>query len=363
MSQGDVVRLGCSASLSGEEATHGQHMAAAVRLAVSQAQERGDLPVGLEVVVLDDAGNAQGAVAVARRLIADELVAGVVGPLTSETVLAAAPLYHAARLAHISPAASTPRATRCGYDTFFRTVSDDEVQGREAARLAVAYLGCKAIAVVHDGSAFGQPLAEIFRDHCLALGARVTPFEQVEKGQTDFADAIARLATCAPELIYCGLIEAEGARFAAQLRQAGLMTPLFGADALKPSRFLETPGYPVQGPYYTSASADITRAESAASFHRSFGSYSIYTAEAYDATCILIAAISRSAPGDREGVRREVAATAGFVGASGTITFDARGDLAEPRLDFYAVQEGRLCFLGATRELARLDTSPGVVIP
>jgi branched-chain amino acid transport system substrate-binding protein len=303
--------------------------------------------------VLDDAGNASSAAEVAYRFVADEHVAGVVGPMTSDTVLAAAPIYHSGRLTHISPAASTPRATEAGYDTFYRTVSNDIVQAREAARLAVTYLGCKAIAVVHDGTAFGQPLAEIFREHCVALGARISLFERIEKGQTDFLATIARVAEAGPDLIYCALIEAEGARFAMQLRRAGMMTPLFGTDALKPSRFLETPDYPAPGPFYTSASTDITRAQSAASFHQAFGAYSIYTAEAYDAACILIEAIRRSASRDREAVRKEVAGTAGWPGASGVITFDAHGDLAEPHLDFYWVDGGRLRFVGATHDLGQ----------
>lgn len=343
------ARLGCSASLSGEEAPHGRHMAAAVELAVRQAREREDLPI--EVLVRDDGGDMERAREVARAFVDDERIVGVIGPMTSDTVMAAAPLYHAGRLAHISPAASTPLATEAGYDTFFRTVSSDIVQGHEAARLAVTYLDCRRIAVVHDGTAFGEPLAEIFRDHCLALGARVALFAGVTKGQTDFASLLTRLRETQPELIYCGLIEAEGALFARQLRHAGLLMPLFGADALKPSRFLETPGYAAPGPYYTSASTDITRAPSAAAFQRAFGSYSIYTAEAYDAAGILIAALRRARIHDREAVRREVAATADYAGASGNISFDAHGDLAAPHLDFYRVEDGQLRFVGATKDL------------
>ena len=356
MQSKDVVRLGCSASLSGEEAPHGRHMAEAVELAVRQARKRGNLPVTLDIVVRDDGGDAERAREVAREFSADERVLGVIGPMTSDTVMAAAPLYYAARLAHISPAASTPLATRAGFDTFFRTVSNDLVQGHEAARLAVTHLHCTAIAVVHDGTAFGQPLAEIFRDHCLALGAHIPLFEGVAKGQTDFSALIARLTEAEPDLIYCGLIEAEGALFARQLRRAGLLTPLFGADALKPSRYLETPGDAAPGPYYTSASTDITRAPGAAAFQRAFGSYSIYTAESYDAAGILIAALRHAAPLGRETVRALVAATSGYAGASGLITFDAHGDLDTPHLDFYRVEAGELRCLGATTELgSRLD--------
>lgn len=346
-----MVRLGCSASLSGEEAVHGRHMVAAVRLAVEQARGRADLPVDLQLVVADDTGDGTDAAEVALDFVGDPLMGAVVGPMTSETALAAAPIYQAGRVTHISPAASTPALTRSGYDTFFRTVADDSVQGRAAARLMVRRLGFGSVGIVHDGTSFGLGLAEIVRAEAISLGATVGLFDGVTKGRRDFTPTIERVKRVAPEVIYCGLIEAEGASFAAGLRRAGVMTPLFGADALKPSRFLETPGYPAPGPFYTSASTDVTRAGSARRFHQAFGDYSIYTAEAYDAACILIEAVRRSGGGDREDIRREAAGTAGFAGASGTITFDGRGDLTAPHVDFYGVRDGALIFMGAAQDV------------
>ena len=348
-----TVRLGCSMSLSGEEATHGRHMAAAAKLAVQEAQVSGDGPWNLELTVLDDAGDAGQAVAAARELVADPTVLGVVGPCTSDTAAAAAPIYFGGRLAHISPAASNPDLSRGGYDTFFRTVCSDEVQGSEAARLAVRYLHCRIIAIVHDGTAFGRALAETFSRAALDCGATIAMSERVAIGQREFGSTIARLRDAAPDLIYCGLIEAEGAAFAAELRRCGVLSPLFGTDALKPSRFLETPGFPVAGPYYTSAATDVTRAPSAHAFRHAFGNFSIYTAEAYDAARILISACCSSRAENRESVREAVARTVGFPGASGSISFDQYGDLVDPRLDFYAVERGHLRYVGEARSLGR----------
>jgi len=350
-----TVKLGHSVPLSGEEGVHGRAADAAVELAVRQANERGDLPFHLERVPLDDECSREAGRAVALHLSQDPDLLAVVGPFNSTPAQAAAPVYHAARLAHICPAASNPRLSRRGWDTFFRVVASDEVQGREAARFAVQVVGARRIAVLHDRSAFGRPLAEVVAEELVAQGAEVALFAGVRRGRRRFPETVARVRDVAPDLVYFGLIEAEGSAMAHQLRAAGVTAPFLGADGLKPSRYLETPEVDVVGPYYTSACADVKSRPSAAQFRAAYArcfpdlaDSTIYTAEAYDAACILIEALRLAGAADREAVRAQVARTRGFPGASGPITFTAQGDRFEPRIDRYLVRQGSLVFLGAT---------------
>ncbi len=345
--------------LSGEEGVHGRAADHAVELAVQEANERGDLPFWIERVALDDECTAEAGEAVARRLSRVPDVLAVVGPFNSTPTQGAAPVYHAARLAHICPAASNPSLSRQGWDTFFRVVASDEVQGREAARCAVHVVGVRRIAVLHDCSAFGQPLAEIVAEEARRQGAEIVLFEGIRRGRRRFPEAVRRVRDAAPDLVYFGLIEAEGSAMAHELRAAGVMAPYLGADGLKPSRYLETPEVQVVGPYYTSACIDVTGRPSAAAFREAYArqfpklaDYSIYTAEAYDAARILIEALRLTGASDREAVRAEVARTRGFSGASGPIAFTAEGDRAEAEIDFYVVRGGRLVYLGATAKVA-----------
>lgn len=355
-----TIRIGHSVPLSGEEKVHGMAADHAVELAVRQANERGDLPFQIELVSLDDACTSEGGEAVARELSTDPAVLGIVGPFNSMPAQAAAPIYHQARLGHICPAASNPNLTRQGWDTFFRVVASDEVQGREAARCAVRCVGARRIAVLHDHSAFGQPLAEIFADEARKHGAEIVLFEGIQRGQRRFPDTVQRVRAADPDLIYFGLIEAEGSAMAHELRAGGVLAPYLGADGLKPSRYLETPEVEVVGPYYTSACADVRRYPSAADFRRTyaryfpdFADYTIYTAEAYDAANILIEALRRAGASDREAVREQVARTRDYPGASGPITFSATGDRLNSTIDFYVVLSGELVFLGTTADLVR----------
>jgi branched-chain amino acid transport system substrate-binding protein len=353
-----IVKIGCSAVLSEEadEQIHGRHISQAVTLAAEQANSRDDLPFVVEVVVGDDKAQAEAAVAVAQRFSADPQVLGVVGTMNSHTSLAAAPLYYQASLAQISPAASNPGLTQHGCCTFFRVVAHDLYQGQEAARYAVRALAARRIAIIHDGSSFGEPLAQVFTRTSEELGVSPVLYRGIQRGQVDFRDLAAAVATVEPELIFMAVIEAEGRHLAVQLRQAGVRAILFGTDGLKPSLFLATPGYEVEGPYHTSASTDVRVKPSAAAFAQAYQArygqlYSIYTAEAYDAANILITACARANSLNRPSVLAEVARTRNFPGASGLISFDEYGDRLDPEIGIYRVTAGTPVFLGVTREL------------
>lgn len=345
--------------LSGDEAEHGRHIQQAVNLAVEQANARGDLPFVVETVVGDDMADPQQALLVAEQFIADDQVLGVIGTMNSDTSLATAPLYHQARLVQISPAASNVELTRKGYDTFFRLIPHDNIQGEDGARFAVSVLGARRIAVLHDQSEFGEPLARTFAATADALGADIVLFRAIQRGETDFRDVAEEVREVSPDLVYFGVIEAEGRHLARQIRDAGVRAPYLGTDGLKPSHYLATPGAGVPGPYHTNAGTDIQVTPSAKAFvdayQKRYGEiYSVYTAEGYDAANILIAAFARAKTLDRPGVLAAVAQTRDFPGASGRITFDAFGDITDPKIGIYRLEGDQMIFLGYTHDLRRL---------
>lgn len=353
-----IVKIGCSAVLSEEddEAIHGRHLSQAVALAIEQANKRDDLPFVVEMLLGDDKAQVEAAMAVAQQFIDDPQVLGVVGTMNSHTSLAVAPLFNQANLAQISPAASSPILTRYGYRTFFRVVPHDLYQGREAAQYAIKILGAQRIVIIHDNTAFGEPLARAFQQTMATLGTRAMRYDGIQRGQVDFSDLVAEVAAAQPDLIFFAVIEAEGRHLARQLRQAGIRAIFFGTDGLKPSLFLATPDYQVEGPYHTSASTDVRIKPSAAAFAQAYAArygelYSIYTAEAYDAANLLMAACARAANLDRPAVLAEISQTRNFPGASGPITFDESGDRLNPQISIYRVSGQTAVFLGYTTGL------------
>jgi branched-chain amino acid transport system substrate-binding protein len=107
------VKIGFAAPLSGDQAIVGAPMARCAELAVALANEtRGRYRLSLQAV--DDEADPGRAVEVARGFSADAAVIGVVGHKNSGPSVAAAPIYHAAGLAQVSPSSTTPALPRTG---------------------------------------------------------------------------------------------------------------------------------------------------------------------------------------------------------------------------------------------------------
>ena len=340
-----TYRIGCSLVLSGHERVHGEAMARAVGLAVEQANADRARRFDLELVVADDCDEPGPAREKAAWFSEMMELMGVVGPMNSHAALAAGPAYEAAGLAHLSPAASNPSLSRRGLTAFFRMVADDEQQGRAAAEFAVNRLGKRRLAVIHDGSLFGRPLAEVFSRRARELGAEVGDPVVIGRGRKDYSRAAALAAAREPELIFFGVIEEEGLILAPQLRRAGADAVFFGADGLKASRYLATPEHPAPGPFHTNACCDPDRSHWAREFRdayvRRFGrSYSVYTAEAYDAARLIIAAMAGCERISRQATLAALKAMPGTIGVTGPIAFTDRGDRVNPSVGVYELTPG-----------------------
>jgi branched-chain amino acid transport system substrate-binding protein len=352
------AKLGCILPTSGFEAGHARSQLLAVQLAVEEYHKSLELPYDIELVVEDDQVNPDRAAAIASAFVADDEILGVVGPMNTDSNLTAAPIFNAGGLVHIATAASNPTLTQKGWTTFFRLVPSDIHHYRDAARFAVEKLGAQRIAVVNDGSNFTRPMAEGFRDAAIGLGAEIPYFIGVVRGKDDYSDAVQALAGSDYDLIFFVVIERVAEILAPQLREAGVMVPFFATDGLKPFPYFATWDYDVEGPFYTNVCADPKVQERAGKmverYSKKFGEEpTVYMAEGYDAAAILLTALKRSETElpTREAVLEQVRALQDFPGTSGSITFDENGDLLNPAIGIYQVEDRQLRFLGFTKDL------------
>ena len=343
-------KLGCSAALSGCEEKHGQAMLKSVELAVEEAKSSG-LLYNLELAFHDDAGDTEQGIAVAKKLIADPEVMGVVGPMNSNPAIGAAPLYDQAGLVHITNSASNVALSEQGYKTFFRMIANDYVQSDALVDFMVNHLKAKEIAVINDDTDFSSGLGSLVKEKAASADLKVTNHIQVTCGKGDYSLKLSPLKASRPGVIFFAILEPEGRLISNQLREFGNRSVFLGTDALKPSKFLVTSGFDVPGPYHSCASTDIARDPAATDFASAYENkygekYSIYTAEAYDAANIIIRAINNCQNVSREEVLKQVSETINFYGASGETSFTDCGELAHPRISFYNYENGDLNFIG-----------------
>ena len=351
---GVTIKIGMGAPMTGDNAAFGQDISQAAKIAV---QDAGNF-VGFtfELLAEDDGGTPEGGAAVANKFVADPTVVAIAGHIFSGATLAAMPIYEAANIPMMSPSATNPPLTAQGSKVFNRCVFTDAAQGKFAATYLFNNLKIKKLAIVHDGQAYGQGLAQVVDDEFLALGGEVVAFEAITPGESDYSAVLADIASKSPQALYFGGYTAEGVVIVNQMKQSGLEGVIFfGDDGTYGQDFLDRTGANGEGAYSTSLIPPASEARAKfdaaylAAYGQPAGKLSPYTWTAYDSAAVLIKVIRSVAILSDDGnlyIPRAVLVAAvraikDYQGLSGTITCDAVGECSASGPVFNIVKDGK----------------------
>jgi branched-chain amino acid transport system substrate-binding protein len=203
------IRIGVATPLTGPYAWNGEQTRVGADMAVQDLNDRGGvLGESLVVVLVDDFCDPDQALAAANKLVA-EGVPVVVGHQCSGAAIPASSVYEDAGIILISPGATNPRLTERGLRYTFRTSGRDDLQGALVGDyLAKEWPGAD-VAIVHDGQAYGQGIAEEARSRLDELGTETTLVERVQPGQTEFCELIASFEANGIDVVFYGGYQAE----------------------------------------------------------------------------------------------------------------------------------------------------------
>jgi len=284
--------IGVVAPFSTEEAIVAGPLLAAVRAVVASAG------LDVRVIVHDDGRDPARAADAIRALAAEPGCIGVVGPKNSGSAAAAAPLAAAAGLPLVLPCATADDLTG-ETRTVFRLCATDRATAAAAATLATE-LGIVRLAVLADGTAYGQGLAGAVRAAADAAGARCTE------------------SVAGADGAFLAMGEVEQAELMQQLRADGYRGPLISAEGGPDAPIARLAGPAAEGAWLLYAGTPVP-------------GRTVYAAEAADAARILLA-VGRSGVGAiRHGH---------FDGETGAIRFDAAGERAGATVSRYRVVDG-----------------------
>jgi branched-chain amino acid transport system substrate-binding protein len=350
---GETIKIGMGAPMTGDNAAFGQDISQAAKIAVSDAGKLDGF--AFELVAEDDGGTPEGGAAVANKLVADPTVVAIAGHIFSGATKAAMPIYEAANIPMMSPSATNPDLTKSGSKVFNRAVFTDAAQGKYAAAYLYNKLKVAKLAIVHDGQAYGQGLAQVVNDEFTALGGEVVAFEAITPGESDYSAVLADIASKSPQALFFGGYTAEAVVIVNQMKQAGLQgVTFFGDDGTFGQDFLDRTGANGEGAYSTSlippASDARTKFDAAylEAYGQPAGKLSPYTWTAYDAAAVLAKVIKDVAvlSGGNLYIPRAalVAAVRGikdYQGLSGTLTCDSVGECSASGPVFNVDQGGK----------------------
>jgi branched-chain amino acid transport system substrate-binding protein len=342
-----IVRIGSVAPLSGPQAHLGKDNDNGVRLAIEEANARGvtlgGRKVRFEVVSEDDQADPKTATIVAQKLV-DEKVNGVIGHLNSGASIPAAKIYYDARIPEISPSATAIKYTEQGFNTTFRTMTNDRQQGRVLGEFAVKKMGAKRVAIIDDRTAYGQGLADQVAGAVEAAGGDVVAREYTTDRATDFTAILTAIKAKRPDVVFFGGMDPQAAPMVKQMQDLGVKARFLGADGVQTAEFIKLAGQ--AGSIVTASSPGLPIGKMPGGkqfqdkFTAKYGPIQNYAPYAYDATNAMIKAMEMAGSAEPSKYLAELPKVH-FTGVTGDIAFDSKGDLTGGAITLYHIVGGK----------------------
>jgi len=343
------IPIGFYGALTGPQATFAQSGRNGARLAVEEINAAGGvLGVRLDLLVEDDHNEPAEAASAVSKLITRDHVVALIGENASSRSLAAAPIAQSYRVPMVSPSSTNVEVTKKG-DYIFRVCFTDTAQGRALAAFARKNLRASTAALLIDArSDYSVGLAEAFRRDFTAAGGRVVAELKYSEGDSDFSAQLTSIAPLGPDLLFIPGYYTDAGLVARQARGLGVKAVLLGADGWDSPKLTEIGGEAMEGAYlsnhYSVDDPSPAVQQFVQAYQKAYGAVpDSIAALSYDATRLVADAIRRAGSTEGKRIRDALASTAGFVGVTGTISFDAERNPVKPAA-ILKVEKGKFRF-------------------
>jgi branched-chain amino acid transport system substrate-binding protein len=349
-SSGQTLKLGFFGALTGADAQLGINIKNGEQLAISQF-DSSNPSAKVSIDPFDSQGDPAQANNGATKLINDKVVA-VIGPAFSGESAAADPIFESAQIPNVSASATNVKLAQNGWKFFHRVLADDGAQGPGDADYLVKNLGNKTVYVIDDSSVYGEGLSNAVRSTLKTNGGTDVGDDHISPTGADYGSTVNKVVAAKPAAVFFGGYYDAAGRLVNQLRAAGYKGTFMSGDGSEDARFIsDAGGAPAEGAYLSCACADETNNPAAQTFvsayRAAFGTDpAIYSAEAYDATNFVLAAVKSGAT--TAGAINSYLADNSYTGITKTVKFESDGNINGGTIYVYQVKSGKIVQIATT---------------
>jgi branched-chain amino acid transport system substrate-binding protein len=351
------IKIGFIGALTGPDAQLGINEHEGEKLAIAQHNAKPSV-TQVELLDYDTTGSGTVSPQLAQKAITDKVVA-VVGPAFSGESKTADPIFEQAGIVNITASATNPKLADNGWKFWHRAVGNDNAQGPAAANYIMKKLGAKCVAVIDDNEEYSLGIADIVRSTLTSGGAKIVVTDHIDKAAQDYSATVNKVKAAKPDAIFYGGYYSEGGRFLKQIRDAGITVKFVSDDGAEDPKIIESAGAAAaEGALLTCPCGDITKSTNpnAASFVAAYTASAknppgTYSAEAYDATNVILEAIDAGKTTSKD--INDYLSTINYVGLTKTFKFDSKGEVASPTVYMWEVKGGKVVFDGAVEDLIK----------
>ncbi|MBB3102297.1 branched-chain amino acid ABC transporter substrate-binding protein [Azomonas macrocytogenes] len=247
----DTIKIAFAGPATGPLTQYGDMQFNGSKMAVEQINKAGGVDgKQLEGIVYDDACDPKQAVAVANKVVNNE-IKFVIGHFCSSATQPAADVYNDEGILMITPSSTNPAITERGYKLVFRTIGLDSDQGPTAANFIADHVKPKNVAIIHDKQQYGEGLATAVKQTLEKRGVKVGMFTAINPGDKDFSSLIAQLKKENPDIVYFGGYHPELGLLLRQSRERGLNVQFMGPEGTGNTALSAIAGAASEGLYVT----------------------------------------------------------------------------------------------------------------
>ncbi|WOD12406.1 branched-chain amino acid ABC transporter substrate-binding protein [Pseudomonas sp. NyZ704] len=328
----DTIKIALAGPVTGPVAQYGDMQFIGAKMAIEQINKAGGVNGSqLEGVVFDDACDPKQAVAVANRIVNQE-IQFVVGHLCSSSTQPASDIYEDEGILMVTAASTSPEITTRGYELVFRTIGLDSLQGPTAGKYIAEQVKPNKVAVIHDKQQYGEGIATAVRDVLTEAGIDVPVFEGVTAGDKDFSALIAKLRQEGVDFVYYGGYHPELGLILRQSAEQGLDVKFMGPEGVGNSDISAIAGEASEGLLVTLPKAfdeDPRNADLVAAFKaKNEDPSGPFVFPAYAAVQIIADGIKLAGDTDTDKVAEALRGNE-FDTPTGVLSFDEKGDLQD----------------------------------
>lgn len=341
---GAVLRLSRGAS-DGLPARHG------MEIAVDQINAAGGINgKQLEIIFYDSKDDSTTAVNAVQKLISVDKVQAIVGPMMSGNVLASAPLCNRNKVVMITPSGTSPKISQAG-PYVFRLCTPIHTQAKALVTKAVALSGKNnpSAAIVYSNDPYGKGCKNLFTTYLEELGITPVGVEAFQRGDKDFQAQLTNIAGKNPDILFFPGYLQETAPLMSQARQMGLTGLSVGVFGDMAPLYIELAGKAAEGHLNASEYDEANPSETNKAFVAAYrkilaenpqaSDNIMFASLTYDAVRLLADAFSHGAY-TGEAIRDHLASVDGFPGVTGSLSFDAQGDVQKGEVYLFQVTNG-----------------------
>ena len=328
------IKIGGNFELTGGIANFGKQTVNGIQMAFEEINAAGGVNgKQLKLILADNKSEPAEATNAVTKLITQDKVVAVLGPVASSNVLATLQVAQDNKIPVLTATGTNEKITVDGGKVrpfAFRGCFIDPFQGKVMANFASNTVKAKtAVIYVDQSSDYSKGLKQSFEEAFVKNGGKVLSTEAFLQKDQDFKATLTKIKALNPEVIFIPAYYEEVGKIVKQARELGITVPLLGTDGWDDPKVVEIAGAKSLdntffSNHYSSQDTDPAVVKFVAAYKKEYNQEpSALAALGYDSGLMIADAIKRAGSAEGAKIAEALAATKDLKVSTGILTIDA----------------------------------------